>query len=155
MLCINIVRQLQQPCQNVRGMCQLIKLPTQRLKTKKSLADLEAGEDDFDKRPSPVADIEARIEASKAKLRWRKAPVEQTHVWFSKLRHFAPERTNMDSIMRGSRAVFDPHEYIKHNRQLQLSANAFLQSYIVERHQLLGNDLATAHFLVHRGGSVK
>lgn len=31
----------------------------------------------------------------------------------------------------------------------------FFQQYIPERHQILGNDLATAHFIVHRKGKVR
>lgn len=35
------------------------------------------------------------------------------------------------------------------------NAELFQQQYIPERHQILGADLATAHFLVFRGGKVK
>lgn len=31
----------------------------------------------------------------------------------------------------------------------------YLQQFIPERHQILGNDLAAAHFLTHRGGRVR
>lgn len=40
----------------------------------------------------------------------------------------------------------------KHNLEKQ---ERFLQQYIPERHQILGNDLAAAHFLVFRQGRVK
>lgn len=139
-----------------RGMCKLIKLPTQRLPTKKSIADLEEGENEYvDNRPSPLADIEERIEKSKLKLRWRTPPTENKAVWFSKLRAFAPERRNVDAMLRRNQIKFSPKNFFKFRRQTQLAYDMFLQSFIVERHKILGNDLATAHFLVHRGASVK
>lgn len=157
MLALNSSRKCQLPCQRLaRGMCDLIKLPQQRLQTKKSIAEIEEGLDEnFDSHSSPLADIEARIEASKAKLLWRTPVAKNTSAWFSRLRFFAPQRTNVDRMVRFNRDKFSLKAFLEYRRQVQMAHECFMQSFIIERHKLLGNDLATAHFLVHRGGSVK
>lgn len=136
---------------------QLTKLPTQRLQTKKSIADIEEGDMEFvDHSPSPLADIEERMELSKAKLKWRLPHKDNKGVWFSKLRLFAPERQNMDRIMRMAKPWdFSIGNFFDKRRKLLLEVDSFMQSFIVERHKTLGNDLAAAHFLVHRGALVK
>lgn len=136
---------------------EITKLPTQRLQTRKSLAEIEEGECEFiDHSPSPLADIEARMEASKAKLKWRLPHKDNKGVWFSKLRVFAPERQNMERIMRMAKPWdFSIGNYFDKRRRNMLEVDAFMQSFIVERHKILGNDLAAAHFLVHRGGLIK
>jgi len=136
------------------------KLPTQRLPRKRSLselADLEEGECEYiDKRPSPVADIEARIEASKKKLIWRTPHYANKAIWFSKLRLFAPERSNVDFVVKMQKPWnWNFKDFLSERRKKQVLLQGMLQSFIVDRHTILGNDLATAHFLVHRGALVK
>ncbi|XP_012523122.1 distal membrane-arm assembly complex protein 2 [Monomorium pharaonis] len=43
-------------------------------------------------------------------------------------------------------------QWYRHNKAQFIKAS---QAFIPERHEILGADLATAHFLVHRGGRVK
>lgn len=143
-----------------RGQHDLSKLPSQQLPRKRSiseLADLEEGECEYiDKRPSPVADIEARIEASKKKLIWRRPHYQNKAIWYSKLRLFAPERSSVDFVCKMQKPwSWNMKDFLSERRKKQVLLQGMLQSFIVERHQILGNDLASAHFLVHRGGLVK
>ena len=91
------------------------------------------------------------------KVQWRTPAHEQPDVWYSKLKLFASEKdTNADFISILQQPIdISPkglrNWWTKKNIRLEKS----LQSYIPERNIILGNDLAAAHFVVHRGGQIK
>lgn len=151
---------IRQTVRHCSGSQNLPKLPSQKLPRKRSLselADLEEGTPDWvDTSPSPVADIEARIEASKRKLIWRIPHSQNKSSWSSKLRIFAPARTNIDLQTRLAKPFpWNLKDFLAERRKKGVMMQAYFQQFIVERHQTLGNDLASAHFLVHRGAMVK
>lgn len=74
--------------------------------------------------------------------------------WKSKLTTFQPEEgkglgPDLISFFRG------PLSFKLWLANMKEAHDDYHQRYIEERHDILGSDLATAHFIVHRGGSVK
>lgn len=109
-------------------------------------------------RPNPLADIEQRINESKQKLVWRQQPEKPFSIASAILGMFATERQRSDYLQKIAQPLpFD----LSVTRFLELHENrrklmeALSQSFIPERHQILGNNLAAAHFLVHRGAKVR
>lgn len=103
--------------------------------------------------PNPLQDIENRIETSKEKLKWR-SPITQRSTFVTEgLRLLAPERTKQffEVIQR----PMDMNSLKESLYLKKLQVMAFDQRFIPDRHRILGNDLAAAHFLVARGGQVR
>lgn len=103
--------------------------------------------------PNPLSDIEKRIEDSKAKLQWRQPVVQKTSFLTEGLRLLAPERTKhfFEIIQR----PFDQDSILKSLEFKKHEIMSTDQRFIPDRHRILGNDLAAAHFLVARGGQVR
>lgn len=103
--------------------------------------------------PNPLLDIERRIEESKQRLQWRK-PIPQRHTILTEgLRLLAPERTRQffEIIQR-------PLDKSSMKRTIEFKIYETLaidQRFMNDRHRILGNELAAAHFLVARGGQVR
>lgn len=119
----------------------------------RGLKDKEDPEFFSDTLPNPVADIEAKIEASKRKLRWRQPITQPTLIAATELRFLAPERM---------KSVFEYFQRPLSQMSLTAALDVFNyqhlcinQRFIADRHRILGNDLAAAHFIVARGGQVK
>lgn len=96
-----------------------------------------------------------QIEADKAKLQWRQDYLERGE-WYSKLRLFANENEDMDVMT----ALQQPRDVsvkgVKdwfQDRRDKLEQQ--MQAFIPERNEILGKDLAAAHFVVYRGGKVR
>lgn len=106
-----------------------------------------------DTQPNPLSDIEQRIEESKQKLRWRKPVTSKTTFLTEGLRFLAPERTLQffEIIQR----PMDSHSILESLKLKRHEIVAKDQRFLADRHRILGNDLATAHFLVARGGQVR
>lgn len=103
--------------------------------------------------PNPVADIEKKIDASKKKLEWR-TPVNTQRTWFTTgLRFFAPERTK--KLLEFLSHPFTQETILETFAFKNYQMEAFNQRFISDRHRILGNELAAAHFIVARGGQVK
>ncbi|XP_055320047.1 distal membrane-arm assembly complex protein 2 [Sitodiplosis mosellana] len=103
--------------------------------------------------PNPLSDLEQRIEKSKQKLQWRKPFPERTSIITEGLRLLAPERTRhfFEVIQRplDKSSILRTLEFKKYEMMAQD------QRFLNDRHRILGNDLAAAHFLVARGGQVR
>lgn len=101
--------------------------------------------------------IRERIEEDKKKLKWRTPMSEKPEEWYSKMKLFAPEKdTNSHLITKFQQPIDLSPKAIKNwwvNGQEK--TEQLMQQFIPERHEQLGNDLAAAHFLVHRGGSIR
>lgn len=109
-------------------------------------------------RPNPLADIEQRIKESKEKLVWRQPPEKQFSLASAILGIFATERQRSDYLQKISQpAPFDLSltGFLAVHEKRRKLMEAMMQSFIPERHQILGNNLAAAHFLVHRGAKVR
>lgn len=103
--------------------------------------------------PNPLSDIEERIEKSKAKLVWRKPHATKTTFLTEGLRLLAPERTQR--LFEMFQQPLDKESMLKSIELKRHAMNAMDQRFIADRHRILGNDLAAAHFLVARGGEVR
>lgn len=122
--------------------------------------ELTVDEDDqeYKNRPNPLADIEHRINQSKQKLVWRQPPEPPFQIAQSILSIFATERQRAAYLQR----IVKPFDFtlswqeFKKNREIRRQAfEQLMQDFVPERHQILGNNLAAAHFLVHRGAEVR
>lgn len=105
----------------------------------------------------PQTPFEIKLAAAKEKLKWRTPYNERDSEWYTKFKVFAPEKnedvdmiaylqTPFDLTLKGRRA---------RKERARIALEKGMQQFVPERHKILGNDLAAAHFLVHRGGSVK
>lgn len=103
--------------------------------------------------PNPLSDIEQRIEESKKRLQWRKPYPERVAILTEGLRLLAPERTRhfFEIIQR----PLDRGSITKTIEFKRYELMAQDQRFLNDRHRILGNELAAAHFLVARGGQVR
>lgn len=109
--------------------------------------------DDDDK---PPTEFEKRLAADKEKLKWRDQPGDSPNYWKSRFTLFAPERENMDLVTFLNQPIdLSLNGWKERRKQKRIKTERLLQSFIPERHQILGNDLAAAHFIVYRNGQIK
>lgn len=102
--------------------------------------------------------FDLKVAAAKETLKWRRPYSEVEGVWSSKFKVFSKDRNDMDTGMIAF--IQQPFDFsLKARREKRerkrVADERFMQQFVPERHQMLGNDLAAAHFLVHRGGAVK
>ncbi|KAJ8983762.1 hypothetical protein NQ317_006094 [Molorchus minor] len=72
------------------------------------------------------------------------------------LRTFYKEGSNRKLLKLLQTSIdLSPSSVRKWLEKKKYEREAQMQSYIPERHQMLGNELAAAHFIVYRGGAVK
>lgn len=104
----------------------------------------------------PIRDTE-KIDEDKERLKWRTPPSEKPGAWYSNLKLFAPEKDTNSTVITALQQPFDfsPSGIRKWMEKRSIERERFMQQFIPERHEILGNDLAAAHFLVHRGGSIR
>lgn len=110
-----------------------------------------------EKNTNPIADIEKRIEESKQRLKWRQNVQDGGSALgvFSELYKSADTKAQrlQDIVKLSDLETIDgiQRTLVKRNRMLQVLD----QTFHPERHRILGNDLAAAHFIIHRGGAVR
>lgn len=99
------------------------------------------------------------LDESKKKLTWRLKPFEKKDAWYSKFKLFLQddnEEVKETFITRLQQPIPVKPSSIKKMWTLNAEKQErFLQQFIPERHRILGNDLAAAHFLVYRKGRVR
>jgi hypothetical protein len=103
-----------------------------------------------------LQEVERQIQADKKRLKWRTPTYENPNFWQTKFRLFADtENSNMDLVEKMQQPWDFSFAGLKKwfNRRKE-ARDTLMQSFIPDRHRILGNDLATAHFVVHRGGRV-
>lgn len=95
-------------------------------------------------------------EVTKESLQWRTPWDQRRGEWYSKLKVFGSDHNNAD-VIRFLQSPIDlsPSAIKRWWYRKQEEKEICMQQYIPERNQILGDDLAAAHFIVHRGGSVK
>lgn len=91
---------------------------------------------------------------SKEDLKWRTEWIEKEGRYYSFLRTFYKEDTGIVKRL-GGQIDFSPEGIKKWLTNRNEEANIIFHSYLPDRNQKLGNDLAAAHFIVSRGGAVK
>ncbi|KAF4521811.1 hypothetical protein B566_EDAN012468 [Ephemera danica] len=86
---------------------------------------------------------------------WRTPWHEKEGEWYTSFKLFA-SKSSPDFIRFMQQDIDLRPSSIRQWWHRKLEENElFNQRYIPERHQILGNDLAAAHFIVHRGGAVR
>lgn len=110
-----------------------------------------------DVEPAPTA-FELKLIEAKSQLKWRQPYGERKNEWYSKFKVFASDKNEADEDMIAF--MQQPLDFSAEARRAKkekkrVSDERFMQQFVADRHRILGNDLAAAHFLVHRGGSVK
>lgn len=109
-------------------------------------------------RPNPLADVEQRIKESKQKLVWRQPPVKQFSLASTFLGLFTTERQRAEHLQKIAQPVpFDIsiRRFLELHERRRKLMESLTQTFIPARHEVLGNNLAAAHFLVHRGAAVR
>ncbi|XP_053688187.1 distal membrane-arm assembly complex protein 2 [Sabethes cyaneus] len=103
-----------------------------------------------------LAHIKEQIEADKQKLKWRVPFSERPDTFKSTFKAFEMPNRNSELLEAMQQPVDLSPSGIKKwwtNRRTRI--DSYMQNFIPERHAMLGDDLAAAHFVVHRGGSVR
>jgi hypothetical protein len=105
-------------------------------------------------------EIKREFDESKKALEWRVPPDRQSDYFYSKFKLFMDEEVEDGKVKESFFGKFT--QYTLNPKKLKQSFNVIkirtqrqTQLFIPERHEILGNDLAAAHFLVFRGGKVK
>lgn len=93
---------------------------------------------------------------TKEELQWRTPWHQKEGEYYSALRTFYSEENNVD-VMKYLQMPINlrPSAVKKWWSKRNEEKEIFMQQYLPERNQMLGNELAAAHFIVHRGGAVK
>ncbi|XP_055856641.1 distal membrane-arm assembly complex protein 2 [Episyrphus balteatus] len=100
--------------------------------------------------------IKREIEESKKTLAWRTPIGDRPGDWNSKLKSFADMEQTADYITMMQKPInLRPSAVKAWWERRKERTERFLQQYVSERHEQLGNELAAAHFIIFRGGSVK
>lgn len=136
--------------------CHLVnakRTKTTRHDLRHGVKDKEDPEFFTDAEPSTVADIEKRIDESKKKLNWRPVPQRSSYAQVVGQRFLAPDR--MHNVLESFRSMFRADSVEDRLDAYVFSHTVLDQRFIADRHRILGNDLAAAHFIVARGGEVK
>lgn len=104
---------------------------------------------------------ERQIELNKSrkKLLWRAEPADKPGEWYTKFKLFMQDDDNKPKevlITKLQKDISWSPTNIKKmlNRNME-KKERYMQQFIKERHEILGNDLAAAHFLIYRQGKVK
>lgn len=93
---------------------------------------------------------------TKEDMQWRTPWHQKEGQYYSMLRTFYTEENNSYVLKFLQQPInLTPSAIKKWWANRQEKRNVLMQSYIPERNQILGNELAAAHFIVYRQGSVK
>lgn len=107
----------------------------------------------------PLSDERQKeLDDGKKRMEWRQSPYEKE--WQSTFKSFLedddPSKTKESFFARFSQPVdFSPSSIKRWFKLNMEKKERYLQQFIPERHMILGNDLAAAHFLVYRGGRIR
>lgn len=102
------------------------------------------------------SNIKDKIDQDKKNLQWRTPYSDRPDSFQSGFKLFESSNRNSELVEMMQQPVDLSPSAIKqwwNNRKN--GTEAHMQKFIPERHATLGEDLATAHFVVHRGGSVR
>ncbi|KAI8117311.1 hypothetical protein FF38_03463 [Lucilia cuprina] len=99
--------------------------------------------------------IREELERDKNALKWRKTNEEAGDI-DTKLKLFANQEQTSDYIIMMQKPInLNPKDWLAMLEKRKEKKERHMQQFMPERHEILGPDLATAHFILHRGGAVK
>lgn len=99
--------------------------------------------------------VRKQLEEDKKALKWRKTNEESGDIQ-TKLKYFANNEQTSDYILMMQRPLeLNPKKWLEMWDKKKEKRERHMQKFLSDRHEILGPDLATAHFILHRGGSVK
>lgn len=102
---------------------------------------------------------QAEINESREKMKWRLKPGERKTEWYTSFKLFMQDDDNTakEYFVTKLQKPLDlrPSNVKKWIYKKIEKRERFFQQFIPERHSVLGNDLAAAHFLVYRNARVK
>uniref|UniRef100_W8B2F4 ATP synthase subunit s-like protein n=1 Tax=Ceratitis capitata TaxID=7213 RepID=W8B2F4_CERCA len=105
---------------------------------------------------SALERIREELKADKQRLQWRKPIGERPGDWHSKLKAFENSEQTSDYIIMMQKPInLSPSAIKEWWRKRNERVEKHMQQFIQERHEILGPELAAAHFLLYRGGAVK
>ncbi|XP_011196082.1 distal membrane-arm assembly complex protein 2 [Zeugodacus cucurbitae] len=108
------------------------------------------------KRSATLDRIREELIADKERLQWRKPIGERPGDWHSKLKVFENSEQTSDYIIMMQKPInLSPSALKEWWRKRNERVEKHMQKYVQERHEILGAELAAAHFLLYRGGAVK
>ena len=100
--------------------------------------------------------IKRELEQDKSAMQWRTPIGDRPEDWNSKLKLFSNTEQTSDYIIMMQKPIdLSPSSIKNWWRKRKERIERHMQQYVPERLQILGPDLAAAHFLLYRGGSVK
>lgn len=100
--------------------------------------------------------IQKEIDEFNERTKWRTPIGDRPGDWNSKLKAFADMEQTSDFIVMMQKPIdLRPSAIKAWWERRKVRTERYLQQYVPERHQTLGNELAAAHFVIFRGGSVK
>lgn len=103
-----------------------------------------------------LARIKEKIDSDKQQLKWRTPYSDRPDAFQSGFKLFSSTNRNSELVELLQQPVDLSVSSIKQWwSKRKLGVEAHMQKFIPERHAMLGDDLAAAHFIVHRGGSVR
>lgn len=113
-------------------------------------------QEEAEERAKPRTSRQKKIEEDKKRLEWVKPIFDDNKAFRSKLAVFGSDKVDSSYLqMIVQPWDFTPSNIKKAINNRVLKREAFLQSFIPERLEKLGPDLATAHFVCFRKGKVR
>lgn len=104
----------------------------------------------------PLTTRQRKMEEDKKRLLWVQSPFDDKKEYRTKFAAFAPEKADSTYLQFVSQPWdFRPSTIKRVFNNWVRKREAFLQSYIPKRMEMLGPDLATAHFICYRTGKVR
>jgi len=101
----------------------------------------------------------AELKESQESLKWRMKPGDKPGEWYTKFKLFMEDENEevKETLITRFQQPIDvrPSAIKKWWKFNSEKKERFMQQYIPERHNILGNDLAAAHFLIFRNAKVK
>ncbi|XP_037933864.1 distal membrane-arm assembly complex protein 2 [Teleopsis dalmanni] len=105
---------------------------------------------------SNIERLKRELETDKVALKWRTPVGEDPKDWTSKMALFSNKESNSDFIIMMQNPInWTPKAIKAWWQKRNVFVERHMQQYVPLRHEILGSDLAVAHFILFRGGTVK
>lgn len=100
---------------------------------------------------------QSEMNESRKKLLWRAEPADKPGEWFTKFKLFMQDDKPKEVLITKLQKdiSWSPTNIKKMLNRSAEKKERYMQQFVKERHEILGNDLAAAHFLIYRQGKVK